>query len=449
MPYDKQTWTNGPEGRTPISASRLNHLEDGVASRADAVHTHLPVDVTGFDAAVDARVRDKVSVFGVNVRDFGAVGNAVTDDTAAIQAAIDSLPEVGGTVYIPRGTYLISAAIELRNALRIVGENNSSSVIYQVTPNEHGLAGTDILTLAIHNLRVVGPGAASGTGTGIMLERLNNNATNYLSIRDVYVRTFGRDGVYVSNSIVSHFDTVICEQNGQNGFNLVGLNGIIGTSTTLSNCFANANGGSGYRIDTMGYMAFNACAADHNTISYDILNGIGLTFNGCGSEGSETAAWKFTGGYGSTVTGGWVFAQDGVGVHITGGAIGISLIGISETTPRANATAFVKVDAGCKTTIMNLHNDKPNVLAPGTTQIINDVAGNTAINGSLDVQGSITLNGVSLSTQRGSRWYLSNSEHSDYGDVIGMISGDIFMYPSRDLFQYNGSSWVYSGSLTP
>jgi len=47
----------------------------------------------------------------VNVRDFGATGDGVTNDTAAIQAAIDSLSTSGGTVYFPQGTYLISRTV--------------------------------------------------------------------------------------------------------------------------------------------------------------------------------------------------------------------------------------------------------------------------------------------------------------------------------------------------
>lgn len=46
----------------------------------------------------------------VSVKDFGAVGNGVTDDTAAIQAAISSLTS-GGTVYFPAGIYIVSSQI--------------------------------------------------------------------------------------------------------------------------------------------------------------------------------------------------------------------------------------------------------------------------------------------------------------------------------------------------
>lgn len=45
-----------------------------------------------------------------NVLDYGAVGTDKTDDTLAIQKAIDSLPE-GGTVYFPTGVYTVSNLI--------------------------------------------------------------------------------------------------------------------------------------------------------------------------------------------------------------------------------------------------------------------------------------------------------------------------------------------------
>lgn len=46
----------------------------------------------------------------VNVKDFGAKGDGVNDDSSAIQSAIDSLTETGGTVDIPAGTYMLGTS---------------------------------------------------------------------------------------------------------------------------------------------------------------------------------------------------------------------------------------------------------------------------------------------------------------------------------------------------
>ena len=45
----------------------------------------------------------------VNVRDKGAKGDGRTDDTEAIQAAIDEVGGTGGTVLVPSGTYMVDA----------------------------------------------------------------------------------------------------------------------------------------------------------------------------------------------------------------------------------------------------------------------------------------------------------------------------------------------------
>lgn len=35
MAYEKQKWENGKDGGTPITAERLNHIEDGIAAKAE------------------------------------------------------------------------------------------------------------------------------------------------------------------------------------------------------------------------------------------------------------------------------------------------------------------------------------------------------------------------------------------------------------------------------
>lgn len=35
MAYEKQTWKDGESGGTPITAKRLNHIEEGIAAKAE------------------------------------------------------------------------------------------------------------------------------------------------------------------------------------------------------------------------------------------------------------------------------------------------------------------------------------------------------------------------------------------------------------------------------
>lgn len=63
----------------------------------------------------------------VSVKDFGAVGDGVTDDTAAIQAAI---VYTSGEVFFPKGTYLTSATINVnKNGVYLKGEGPQSTTI--------------------------------------------------------------------------------------------------------------------------------------------------------------------------------------------------------------------------------------------------------------------------------------------------------------------------------
>lgn len=82
----------------------------------------------------------------VNVKTYGATGNGVTDDTAAIQAAISATlfnpnntvvnPNYVSILYFPAGTYLVSSPLVEKNAsgtwesyLKIQGENRATTII--------------------------------------------------------------------------------------------------------------------------------------------------------------------------------------------------------------------------------------------------------------------------------------------------------------------------------
>lgn len=64
----------------------------------------------------------------VDVRAFGAKGDGVTDDTAAIQTAIDS----GENIFIPAGTYAISQKLNVGARTTLRGESNSKLLFSSV-----------------------------------------------------------------------------------------------------------------------------------------------------------------------------------------------------------------------------------------------------------------------------------------------------------------------------
>ncbi|HET9411528.1 MAG TPA: glycosyl hydrolase family 28-related protein [Candidatus Saccharimonadales bacterium] len=111
---------------------RVSHNDDGT-QKADSI----PKNSVGMDQikADDPGTQRKDSLVlmrrngelvwrpssSINVLNFGALGDGITDDTDAIQAAIDFAGN-GGTVNIPRGTYMVRGLKVRRNGTTLAGE---------------------------------------------------------------------------------------------------------------------------------------------------------------------------------------------------------------------------------------------------------------------------------------------------------------------------------------
>jgi len=81
----------------------------------------------------------------VNVKDFGAVGDGTTDDTVAINRAIQQIyqstvsptePRARRTIYFPGGTYAINSTLLIPPYTKLVGDGLSSTVIKQSMGNQ-------------------------------------------------------------------------------------------------------------------------------------------------------------------------------------------------------------------------------------------------------------------------------------------------------------------------
>lgn len=317
------------------------------------------------------------------VTTYGATGNGVTNDRAAIQAAINAVPSTGGIVWFPSGTYVITTALTLKSGVTLAGVGINASIIKQTSTSADALSGVDVNTVTIRDLQIQGPG--SGTGNGLVLTRSVQANVRYIRLDNVYIRLFGVDGIAISNCIVSSFNQVVAENNGRHGFYLYGvIAGAAGTSVALDACFANTNTTTGFNLYNMAYTALTGCASEGHPTNYLIDTCQSVALVGCGSEAmaSGGTGYKLTGGFGLALVGCWDLTNRGKSYWITGSAYSINLMGIVENSPGAGATASLKVDAG--SVGINLHgivNTTALSLSANTTNILNDGANGVTIGG--------------------------------------------------------------------
>ena len=95
-----------------------------------AIYGHFGLDLTGPTGGVvridDIEIEDITLVFHrvmmdwVDVRDFGAVGDGVTDDTGAFQAA--NAAAAGRGILVPEGTYRLTGTVTFEYPARFVGQ---------------------------------------------------------------------------------------------------------------------------------------------------------------------------------------------------------------------------------------------------------------------------------------------------------------------------------------
>jgi hypothetical protein len=258
--------------------------------------------VQGTSGAVTRTVQDKLRDY-LDVKDFGAVGDGVTDDTSAIQTAIDAWANgTGAEIHFPKGEYLISdtlvipAVLDAKLTLAGAGaklvsthagpliDNNNEFTTFRdlwLSGPGAGAAGsvglaTSLYAGLIDNLRLdhfeTGLKLQSITGT---VRRLHSGAcgqcvyiedfSNVLTFSDCYF-TSSDTGIYVPNTsngdpqYVAQLMLVSCT------FEVMGR-GVWATSTinrfSAFNCWTERGTvGSFVLQDTPAYL-FNCNFVDH------------------------------------------------------------------------------------------------------------------------------------------------------------------------------------------
>lgn len=187
---------------------------------------------------VQSKLRDVVSV-----RDFGAVGDGVTDDTAAIQAAVNA----AGEIYFPPGTYRCNTQIVLRAGISLVGAGVGVTKIEKITTEWGGVFYADsnsttaqLADISIKSMTIFDNVVTLGFSEHQHL--VSFHGVDNLLIDNVEFYGFRGDGVYIGESdgaIRTRINTNItisnCVFDGVNKDNRNGISVITGERVAIVN----------------------------------------------------------------------------------------------------------------------------------------------------------------------------------------------------------------------
>lgn len=177
-----------------------------------------------------------------NVMDYGAKGDGLTDDTRAIQQAINAAASAGGgQVEVPQGTYIVSgpngdgACLTLKNNVQLVGDGVAGTVLKLADGSSSDIDGI-VRASASHNTRNAGVadltidgnqehtsglvhGLVTGTDTNL------NAHTISFSVNGVAMINCSGNGLLANSlTIRLHVTDSLAADNGNDGFSTRFLN---------------------------------------------------------------------------------------------------------------------------------------------------------------------------------------------------------------------------------
>lgn len=227
--------------------------------------------------------------FTHNVKEFGAVGNGIVDDTVAFQNAINSLGVRGGKLYVPSGKYKITDTLDIDNSIHIIGEG--WSMVDGTTILSFQMDGKAVTrpAIKIHKTECVHLEGLYVLNNGVELRDgisidggnggLNNEMNSFVSCEKVISNKF-KNNFFVSHTWLVSFRDCYAGH-GTFGWYCAG-----GTITTLlfDHCYTASQSSRAFYINGAYYTTFISCATDYAPIGYKLSNAENVVMMGCAAE---------------------------------------------------------------------------------------------------------------------------------------------------------------------
>lgn len=290
-------------------------------------------------------------VVSVKAAPYDAKGDGITDDTAALQKAIDAVGGTGGTVSVPAGTYRVDAltSLILRSSMTL---SLADGAVLAAIPNGadnytilrvSGVSSVNILGGTLLGERSAHTGTTGEQGVGLRI----TGGAQHITVAGVTAKECWGDGFMVANATDVTLCHVTADHNRRQGLSITGGNGVV----VRDSRFANTGGTlpeDGLDIEpnsgqTVHNVLITGCTFANNAgdgiengvpgsltgkafISSVVIDGNTLTGNGVGSlNGTPRSGIEVTNTSGHVIRNNTIRGNAGCGIYLRNGATGMTV----------------------------------------------------------------------------------------------------------------------------
>jgi Pectate lyase superfamily protein len=237
-----------------------------------------------------------------NVKDYGAIGDGVNDDSIPIQFCLDNF----NTIFIPKGNFYIKKSLKVVSNKNIKGFSKKETFLYREPVIKTDFGNVTSISGVVDNYNVnsvftmLAPANSWNLGSEISDLTLISASTTPVDY-GFYAPRMGKftirniDMSYINYGYLSYDSYLgIFQKVDQNfGKTLIGLlkdSSGFGGGTTMNLSDLSCGGSEnipdslGYDINGLSYSSFTHCSVDGHQMAFKFENCRGITMSGCGME---------------------------------------------------------------------------------------------------------------------------------------------------------------------